>query len=235
MRRIRALAVVVVVSCARQPVVWDDPLTTAAFPDEAIVPTPAVENACPGSIRVALTPTRAYAVWWRVRPDSSAALVATTSSDRWRTWRPPVNVDTTDAGSGGCTRPPPSIAAVADDVYIAYSMTAAEGTGVFFAHSMDAGSTYHAPVAVIYGDRVVRAAIAADARRVAIAYEEPSGTAPRVGLALSSTQGHIFETHVPASRDVDVADEPTVTLRGDRVTVSWRAQGGRTIRVGHIQ
>ena len=51
---------------------------------------------------------------------------------------------------------PPSLATVGDDVYVAYSMAAPEGTGVFFAHSM--GSMLHAPVPVIYGERLVSTA-----------------------------------------------------------------------------
>ena len=74
-------------------------------------------------------------------------------------------------------------------------MIAPEGTGVFFAHFM--GS--HAPLTgcrSIYGERLVATAIAAEGDRVAVAYEEPNGTRQQVDVALSQTQGHIFEWHV---------------------------------------
>ena len=75
-----------------------------------------------------------------------------------------------------------------DDLHTAYSMIAPEGTGVFFAHFM--GSMLHSPVAVIYGERLVATAIAAEGDRVVVAYEEPNGTRKQVDVALSTTQGH---------------------------------------------
>jgi hypothetical protein len=118
-------------------------------------------------------------------------------------------------------------------------MVAPEGKGVFFAHTM--GGMVHSPVAVIYGERLVVAAIAADADRVAVAYEEPNGRRERVDLALSSTMGHIFELHTVASRDVDVATSPEVAIGGSMVAVSWMQHNvgggvaGTVVRVGRIK
>jgi len=138
-----------------------------------------------------------------------------------------------------CQSAAPTIAAVGDDLHIAYSMTASEGTGVFFAHFL--GSMVHSPVAVIYGDRVVPTAIAAEGNRIAVAYEQPNGTRHQIGLALSSTQGHIFETHMTASRDIDDAISPQVALAGNVIAVSWLTPRSgdttttRVVRVGHIR
>jgi hypothetical protein len=162
-----------------------------------------------------------------------------TSPDSGRTWGTPVAVDTADVSSAGCGRPAPSIAASGDDVHIAYSMIASEGTGVFFAHQL--ASMVHSPVAVIYGDRLVPTAIAVDGDRVAVAYEDPNGKRRQVALALSTSQGHIFESHIVASRDVDVATDPAVALAGHRLAVSWMAQQSadsgatRIIRHGRIR
>jgi hypothetical protein len=118
-------------------------------------------------------------------------------------------------------------------------MTASEGTGVFFAHFL--GSMVHSPVAVIYGDRVVPTAIAAEGNRVAVAYEQPNGSRHQVGLALSSSQGHIFETHTTASRDIDDATSPAVALAGNTIAVSWLSPrpgdttSTRVVRIGHIR
>ena len=83
------------------------------------------------------------------------------------------------------------------------------------------GSMLHSPVAVIYGDRLVSTAIAADGDRVAVAYEEPNGTRKQIDVALSQTQGHIFEWHATASRDIDAATQPAVALVGPRLAVAW--------------
>jgi hypothetical protein len=99
----------------------------------------------------------------------------------------------------------------------------------------------HSPVPVIYGERLVATAIAAEGDRAVVAYEEPNGTREQIDLALSSTQGHIFEWHTTASRSVDAAMAPAVALAGREVAVSWLMSrrgdttGNRVVRVGHIQ
>jgi hypothetical protein len=160
------------------------------------------------------------------------------SPDSGRTWGAPVAVDTADVSSAGCDRPPPAVAAAGDDVHIAYSMIASEGTGVFFAHQLS--SMVHSPVAVIYGDRVVPTAIAVDGDRIAVAYEDPNGKRRQVAVALSTSQGHIFESHILASRDVDVATDPVVALADHRLAVAWSAQQAdsgatRIVRRGRIR
>ncbi len=119
-------------------------------------------------------------------------------------------------------------------------MIAPEGTGVFFAHFM--GSMLHSPVAVIYGER---ARVDGDRRggrsRRSSAYEEPNGTRKQVDVALSTTQGHLFEWHTTASRDIDAASSPAVALAGNTLAVSWVTRrptdstGTRVVRVGHLR
>ena len=81
-----------------------------------------------------------------------------------------------------------SVAASGDDVHVAYSMRSAEGTGVFLAHSMERGAMFHSPISVSYGDRIVDVAVAAEGATVVVAYEEPSGAAGMISLAVSRTQ-----------------------------------------------
>lgn len=199
---------------------------------------------CPDSFRTAVGQHDLYGVWWSVRPDSSAILYAAVSDDSGATWHPPLKVDTADVSSRGCRRPAPSIAAVADTVHIAYSMVAKEGTGVFFAHSMERGTIFHSPVAVEYGDRLVATAVAGDGSEVAVAYEEPNGSVAEVHVALSHTLGHIFDSRTTASRSSDEAVAPLVGLAGRRVAVSWldrrrlaadSSASQRLVRVGTIQ
>jgi len=242
-------------ACDAPPVDWGDPISVPGpsngrltidsaahvklVADSATSPTLSFSGVCTGSVRAAMGPKQLRAVWWGLRPDSGAVLYTAASTDSGKTWGSPLKVDTADVGVHACQRAAPTIAAVGDDLHIAYSMTAAEGTGVFFAHFL--GSMVHSPVAVIYGDRVVPTAIAAEGNRIAVAYEQPNGTRHQIGLALSSTQGHIFETHMTASRDIDDAISPQVALAGNVIAVSWLTPRSgdttttRVVRVGHIR
>jgi hypothetical protein len=248
------LGLLAVAACDAPTVEWGDPVAIVGTPNSRLVidagghprfvpdssgaPPISVPGACQTSIRAAWSATRVQAVWWGVRADSSAVLYITTSSDSGKTWGAPLAVDTADVGATGCRRPPPSVVAVGDDVHIAYSMTASEGTGVFFAHFLNA--MIHSPVAVIYGERLVSTAIAAEGDRVAVVYEDPNGGRRQVAVALSSTQGHIFEWHGTASRDIDAATDPAVALAGQTLAVSWATQQAadsvatRVVRVGRL-
>jgi hypothetical protein len=135
-------------------------------------------------------------------------------------------VDTSDKDVTGCRRLAPSIAADSTSgyVHITYAMLAPEGPGLFFAHSMDEGVTFHTPVAILYGDRLGRTSVAADGDIVVVGFEDPNSATPRVGLAISRTMGHIFTTGdrvLPVSEENDRATRPRVALRGRRVAVAW--------------
>jgi hypothetical protein len=244
-------------ACDAPPVEWNDPTPAASpgtngqltidtagqpryTPEPVTNPTPPpVAGLCRSSLRLVGGSSHLYAAWWSVRPDSSAVLYSAPSNDSGATWGTPVAVDTSDVSSFGCSRPAPSLATVGDDLQTAYSMVAPEGTGVFFAHFM--GSMLHSPVAVIYGERLVSTAIAADGDRVLVAYEEPNGTRKQVDVALSTTQGHLFDWHTTASRDIDAASSPAVALANNTIAVSWVTRrpadstGTRVVRVGHLR
>jgi hypothetical protein len=244
-------------ACDTAPVQWSDPMPAAQQPVSArltidaagqprfgtdsiaLASTPAAPGICVSSLRYARGSSHLYAAWWSVRPDSSAVLYSASSADSGRAWGRPTAVDTSDVSSQGCNRPPPAVATVGDDLHTAYSMVAPEGTGVFFAHYM--GSMLHSPVAVTYGERLVPTAIAAEGDRVAVAYEEPNGSRKQVDVSMSTTQGHLFDWHVTASRDVDVASAPAVAIAGKTLAVSWLTRraadsvGTRVVRVGRLQ
>jgi hypothetical protein len=244
-------------ACESDPVRWSEPVaaTVTAGQAELVVDSagrtswrdgPAwhgrspLPDACATSVRVHAGAHALYGVWWAVRADSSAVLRAGHSLDAGVSWRRILVVDSADASPVGCRRPSPSIAVVGDDVYVAYAMKAPDGTGVFFAHSLDGGTMFHAPVAVVYGGRLVATAIASDGHRVALAYEEPNGTMPRVDVALSRTQGHIFDARVRASpEDRDIVF-PAVAISGSMIAVGWTLRSGgehgpmSMVRVGRM-
>ena len=185
---------------------------------------PPETNVCPGSLVLARAGGRVYAAWWRVRPDSGALLRGAHSDDGGRTWSSPAPVDTTDQSVSGCRRTPPAIAAdsASGYVHVVFALLGREGPGLFYAHSMDAGATYHAAVPIFYGDRLGRASVAADGDAVAVAFEDPNSRALRVGLALSRTMGHIFEERLlPISDDNEIASHPMVAVKGRQIAVAW--------------
>jgi hypothetical protein len=259
-RRWSALAAALAIAgCEKAPITWNDPVAIvqpagatrlvvdangrAKFTVDSLhdpdATTPPSSGLCQTSLVHAAGKSRLFAAWWSVRRDSSAALYAAASPDAGKTWAPPIAVDTIDVSSVGCSRPAPSLATVGDDVYVAYSMVAPEGKGVFFAHTM--GTMLHSPVPVIYGERLVSTAIATDGDRVLVGYEEPNGTRPQIDVAYSTSQGHIFEVHTVASRSVDEGSLPAVALSGPMLAVSWMERtvgnptGSRVVRIGRLQ
>jgi hypothetical protein len=276
LRALLLTTAVVAAACTGDDVAWTDPQTLSGttraadarltvdgkgrvrlVSDTSVNVIPAGDaHACPRSVRIARQQDGSLtAAWWSVRPDSSALLLAAVSPDAGRTWRPAIRVDTADVSTSGCRRPAPSIATSAGFVHVVYAMHASEGVGVFYAHSMSAGKSYEPAVTVLYGDRLTNTAIAADQGTVAVAYEEPSGSSPQIGLAISRDWGHIFRERVRGSTGIGAATNPDVAVDGQEIAVSWvvgPADGGgggggggqyehsdatatRIVRVGRLQ
>ncbi len=222
-RTVRAASSAVVLT--RDGVVTDDSLVVL----RSRLVTPAA--ACAGSLRLSRSDGTLYAVWWSPRADSSATLAASHTSDGGATWSAVVPVDTADRGMSGCARTPPAIAADAASgyVHVTYAMLAAEGPGLFFAHSMDGGATFHAPVPILYGEQLGRTSVASAGNVVVVAFEDPNSRTPRIGLALSRTMGHIFEDRViPVSDDNGAATNPLVAVQQQHVTVAWQQRAAST-------
>jgi len=239
-----ALLLAALGACSSQsPVQWSDlSVDDGATADSGVAvefhadPRTAIRTAlpstpsgiCASSLRSApASSSGLYAAWWRPRADSSVALEAGYSSDGGRSWRI-VSVDTVDRTRTGCDRPAPAIAAERDNVHIAYSLHGPEGSGVFFAHSMDRAALFHAPVSIVYGDRLTEAGIAAKGDRVLIAYVDPNTTPPQIGLAISKTEGHNFLPRIAASVGAGMKSNPGVSLsdKGDALVVAWLQYGG---------
>jgi len=258
----RAALAALALACGGDALVWTDPITLADAAGDArlvvddhghatlvldtligVVPMRG-ERVCAQSVRASRQQdTTVVAAWWMVRDDSSAVLLASVSSDGGATWQPPVRVDTVDVSTAGCGRPPPSIAVSAGFVHVAYSMRGPEGAGVFYAHSMTLGRSFEPPRAILYGDRLTEVAISADEGIVGIAYQDPSGRNPQIGLAISREWGHIFPDRVRGSTGIGTAAMPSVAVTGRRIAVSWlqRSRGDesasratRIVRVGRL-
>jgi hypothetical protein len=257
LRGLAVSSVALLGACSAAAVEWGEPVPAGAelsgagvlsfqrgaptASDRPAVAPPAMPGQCAGSARVARDTTTGdwYAAWWGARPDSTAELLASRSSDGDE-WGPPVAVDTTDAGRVGCNRPAPSVTADRGNFFVVYAMTAREGPGIFASHSMDRGTMFHAPVAVVYGERIGRAAIAAEGDIVVVAYEDPNTEPRRIALALSRTMGHLFQSRMAVSPPAVQARDPAVAVAGGRIAVTWRpvnagGDAGRLLRVGAIR
>jgi hypothetical protein len=191
----------------------------------ASLPRDPALQACPASLRVAAGRGDVrVAVWWSPRPDRSARLLASRSTDAGATWGAPLDVDTLDRSASGCDRPAPAVAVDSANgyVHVAYSMRAPEGEGVFYAHQMDPRAAYEPPQVIVYGDRPSAVSIASDGDLLAIAYEDPNtGGRPFVSLALSRTAGHGIEERIAVSGRSVASVRPAVAVRGRSVAVGW--------------
>ncbi len=252
-RGIVCAALAATLGCGSPQVRWDEPVSALADtlgglivrPAEAIdfvrpeVPgaLPVDSARCARSVAVAREGIQWYAAWFRLRGDSTVAVISSRSADSGRTWSKPGMVDSVDVARLGCARPGPSIAASGGYVHVAYSLEAPEGFGVFFAHSMDNTASFHSPITVIYGDRLSATATAAAGMEVAVAYEDPSGNGHRIDVALSRTQGHTFEPRERGSPDEMSAVYPEVGVRDSTLAVSFAQPGNaaRIIRIGHLR
>lgn len=262
-RRIATVAAVLLASaCIKSPVEWTTDRSTPLASDSARVLAPdgtlhrdsllalaatinpPSSEICPGTLRLSRAGGSLYAAWWRVRPDSSAVVFSSRSLDSGRHWSVPAPVDTSDKGVSGCHRIAPAIAADSSSgyVHITYPMVAPEGPGLFFAHSMDEGVTFHTPVAILYGDRLGRTSVAADGDVVVVGFEDPNSATPRIGLAISRTMGHIFEQRIlPLSDDAGTATRPLTAVRGRQIAVAWEQRASPTapaaldVRVGTLR
>lgn len=200
---------------------------------------------CTRSLRSVASAGRGrVALWWSKRDRGRVMLLAAWRDGDAGGWRGPIVVDSLDQGPGdaqaaergavGCIRSAPSVAI--DDkhgyVHVAYVLVGPEGPGVFYAHQMDPRSQFEPPKAILYGTKLGAVRVAASGDVVAVAYEDPnSGSRPRVGVAVSTTSGHVFVEQLTASTDNSNARDPWVAVRGRAVVVGWSdipATGGDT-------
>jgi hypothetical protein len=221
--------------CTEEPIDWGeisyrrsllgDPDTRSAILSANLVETQSSLGTCLRTIRSAGDTLDLFRVWFSSRADSSVVLSLQRSPDRGRTWLAPMVVDSMDRGRRGCDRPAPATVfdPVSGYLYLVYFLEPPTGSGVFFAHSMDRGEMFHAPVPVVYGRKPSVAGVAGRADSVVVVFEDPNSSQSRIGYALSHTSGHIFEQRGQVTPNEEVATAPWVTLDGDKVTVFWKS------------
>jgi hypothetical protein len=179
---------------------------------------------CIRSIRTTGAGSDLFRVWWGSRGDSSVILSMQRSGDSGATWQSPAAVETRDRGRRGCDRPPPGVSydALSGYLHLVYFIEGADGAGVFFAHSMDKGRMFHAPVPVVYGNRPSAASVAGAGDSVVVVFEDPNAATPSIGIALSRSAAHIFEQRGEVTPDNVLAVRPWVALDHGRITVWWK-------------
>ena len=225
----------------------EDRRTMTANPFGRVVPPPGpipgisvAAGACPGSVVTTESGAERFAGWWASRPDSSAALMVSRSVDGGASWSPPAVADARDRSRRGCARPLPSITLdrVTGFVHLAYFLEPAEGAGVWLIHSMEHGAMWHSAVPVAFGADPAEADVAAHHDTVVVAYESPNANEGWIGLAFSSTDGHLIDWRIPeiSGRSVEVTG-PRIELAGRTVKVAWITQRGALVmlRTGALQ
>jgi hypothetical protein len=228
------IVTVLLAACVAEPVDWGDvsyrssklgdPDTRSARLSASLPSVAGAVKACDASVQAAHGGADLFRVWWTARNDSSVVLAVQHSLDSGASWQAPIVVDARDRGSRGCDRPAPgaSFDSVSGYLHIVYFLEAADGRGVFFAHSMDKGVMFHSPVPVVYGNSPSNASVAAHGDSVIVVFEDPNANTPRIGIALSHTAGHIFEQRAQVTPDDVPAEKPWVTLKGNTISVSWK-------------
>lgn len=243
------VAAFALVACVGEPVEWGDvsyrgsqlgdpDARSAVFSADLPHVSSGVDH-CLRLIRTASAGSDLFRVWWTSRSDSSVVLSMQHSRDGGASWDAPVTVEARDRGRRGCDRPAPGVFydSASGYLHLVYFIESASGAGVFFAHSMDKGAMFHSPVPVVYGNAPAAASVAANGDSVVVVFEDPNATAPRIGIALSHSTGHIFEVRGDATPDDVPAIAPWVTLDHRKVTVWWKpgadVAGNRGDRVGY--
>ncbi len=207
---------------------------SASLPAVAEAPAP-----CIRTIRTVGVGSDLFRVWWASRSDSSVALSMQRSGDRGATWEAPVGVELRDRGRRGCDRPAPGVFydSASGYLHLVYFIEGSDGAGVFFAHSMDKGGMFHAPVAIVYGNMPSGASVAGIGDSVVVVFEDPNATIPTIGIALSRSAGHIFEQRGEVTPEDVRAVAPWVSLDRGKITVWWKegknAAGIAGDRVGY--
>jgi len=226
MRRLPLVfCLMILASCKADPVTWGEPVIAGgpSAPRDSIARISIADpRMCPVSVRVASAGNSSYAAWWHANGDSSSSLmVARAASDG--TWGNPVVADSTDHSNRGCGRPAPAIAVdtASGYVHVAYFLEPREGPGIFFAHSMDSGATFHSPVPIVFGKNPSRVSVSTHGDKVAVAYEDPNAQQPMIGVALSKTMGHIFEARMQATPDNGRAMQPIIKIGRDSLRLWW--------------
>ncbi len=106
-------------------------------------------------------------------------------------------------------------------------MVAPEGPGLFYVHLMDPkASAFEPPVAMVYGEKPVRVAIASAHDTVAVVYEDPNSEAGRIAMSMSFTAGHLWEQTarlIRVSTSSQHASTPQVVkLSGGELWLGWK-------------
>ncbi len=179
------------------------------------------------SVEAPLVRGSRWSAWWQIRADSSAGLLAEQRDSAGATLQR-VMVDSVDRAQLGCARPAPTITvdSVRGYVHIGYFMVAPEGPGLFYSHLMDPRlKRFEPPIAIVYGEKPVRAAIASRADTVVMAYEDPNSDLGRIAMSVSFTSGHLFEQTarlIPVSTSSQHATAPQIVrLSAGELWVGW--------------
>lgn len=210
-------------SCVATPVEWEPfEYVNSGPPSPALVFTPD-SRLCAAAFS-ALGDYHYQAGW-----SHSGELLVLKSADAGVSWDTPVVADARERSADVCGRSAPALFADSINGYlhVAYYGEPPGGSGVYYVHSMYpeqlaqvGAGMFEQPLALTYGTRPVRAAVASRGDTVVVAYEDPNSPRGSLGIALSTTGGHSFDHRLAAS--TAAAEMPDVGLRAGGLLIRWR-------------
>jgi hypothetical protein len=130
-----------------------------------------------------------------------------------------VSVD--DWKTNVCPHQGPALAVAEGAYHVAWFTNGQARQGLFYARSLDGGTSFSAPMAIGKKDRAERPAVIAQGHRVWLAWKEFDGEATVIKLMASSDNGASWGAPEALASTSDASDHPLLVSDGRGVFLSW--------------
>jgi hypothetical protein len=172
-----------------------------------------------------------YVAWRKLHPGDVNDIVVARSTDRGRTWGPPVRPHEDGWVFPGCPHAGPDLAVDSTNaVHVAWYTGAPGREGLYYAVSRDGARTFTAPTGLVTGGVPVSQARLALAGRDAvwIAWEDRRGEELTLAMAWASTAGTFKRFD-----DISISGaSPAMDAAGSRLSLAWLDEEAVRVRTG---
>ena len=154
---------------------------------------------------------------WQGTAKGTPGVVFSRSADRGQTFSPPRLL-----APGVRERQAPAVATADGEIYLVWRDRVAGRWEILFARSGDGGQTFTPPLNVSRTPSLANApAIAANRRRVTVAWQDDRTGTPQIFMAHSADRGVTFSPAVGVSRTTGFAHIPALAASRDRTFLVW--------------